>query len=80
MELNRHKIWKPREKKIRRLWSKTQNQKTRLKDPQRVVEKNFSGSTYYTSSSHLDPMIFNCHHIKKNSEWSEMETIEQYKI
>ena len=43
-------------------------------------EKNFSGPTYDTSISHLDPMIFNCHHIIKLSEQNEMETIEQFKI
>jgi len=37
-----------------------------LKDPQRVVEKNFSGPTYDISMSHLDPMIFNYQHIRKN--------------
>ena len=65
MELNRHKIWKPWEEKSHKLWSKTQNQKTRLKAPQRVAKKNFSGPTHDTSISHLDPMIFNCHHIRK---------------
>ena len=72
MELNRHKIWKPWEKKIYRLWSKTQNQKTRLKAPQRVAEKDFSSPTYDTSFSHMDPMIFNCHHIRKifRMKWS----------
>ena len=65
MEFNRHKIWKPWEEKSHRLWSKTQNQKFRLKAPQRVAKKNFSGTTYDTSISHLDPMIFNCHHIRK---------------
>ena len=64
MELNRHKIWNPKKKKVTN-YSKTQNQKTRLRAPQRVVEKNFSGPTYDTSISHLDPMIFNCHHIRK---------------
>ena len=76
MELNPHKVWKPWEEKSHRLWSKTQNQKFRLKAPQRVVKKNFSGPTYDTSISHLDPMIFNYHLIRKFSEWSEMETIE----
>ena len=31
-------------------------------------KKNFSSPTYDTSISHLDPMIFNCHHIRKISE------------
>ena len=62
------------------MWSKTQNQKTRPKDPQRVAKKNFSGPTHDTSISHLDPMIFNCHHIRKIFKMSEMETIELYKI
>ena len=44
---------------------KSQNLKTRLKDPHRVAEKNFLGSTYETSISHLDPMISNYHHIRK---------------
>ena len=65
MELNRHKIWRPWEKESHRLWSKTHNQKTRLKAPQRVAKKNFSGPTYDTCISHLDPMIFNCPHIIK---------------
>ena len=64
MELNRHKIWKPWEEKSHELWSKT-HQKTRLKAPQRVAKKNFSGPTHDTSISHLDPMIFNYHHIRK---------------
>ena len=71
---------KPWEEKSHKLLSKTRNQKSRLKAPQRVAEKKFSGPTYDTSISHLDPMIFNCHHIRKISEWSEMETIELYKI
>ena len=33
MELDRHRIWKPWEEKSHRLWSKTQNQKTKLKAP-----------------------------------------------
>ena len=56
------------------------HKKTRLKAPQRVAGKNFSSPTYDTSISHLDPMIFNYHHIRKLSEQSEMETIEQFKI
>ena len=56
------KTW---EEKSHKLLSKTENQKTRLKAPQRVAEKNFSGPTHDTSISHLDPMIFNCHHIRK---------------
>jgi hypothetical protein len=51
-------------RKFHRLWSKTNNQKTRLKAPQKVVEKNFSSPTYDTSISHLDLMIFSCHHIR----------------
>ena len=43
MELIRHITWKPWEEKNHKLWSNTQNQKTRLKAPKRVVEKNFSG-------------------------------------
>ena len=31
-------------------------------------KKNFSGPTYDTFISHLDPMIFNCHHIRELSE------------
>ena len=30
-----------------------------------MAEKNFLGPTYDTSISHLDSMIFNCHHTKK---------------
>ena len=56
---------KPWEEKSHGLWSKTRNQKTRIKAPERVAEKNFSGPTYDTSISHLDPMISNYHHIKK---------------
>ena len=59
---------KPLEEKSHRLWLKTQNQKTRLKAPQRVAKKNFVGPTYDTSISHMDPIIFNCHHIVKFSE------------
>ena len=33
MELNQHRIWKPWEEKSHRLWSKTHNQKTKLKAP-----------------------------------------------
>ena len=95
MELNRHKIWKPWEEKSHKLWSKTQNQKTRLKAPQRVAEKNFSGPTYDTSISHLDPMIFNCHHIIKKFrmkwngdnwtiqsilDWQMREVLYQFKM
>ena len=80
MELKRDKNMKPWEEKSHELLSKTQNQKTRLKAPQRVAEKNFSGPTYDTSISHLDPMIYNYRHVREFSEWSEMETIVLYKI
>ena len=80
MELNRHKIWNPEKKKGHKLLSKTQNQKTRLKAPQRVAKKNFLGPTYDTSIPHLDPMIYNCRHVRKILEWSEMETIVLYKM
>jgi hypothetical protein len=33
-----------------------------------LAKKNFSGPTYDTSISNLDPMIFNCHHTRKFSE------------
>ena len=49
MKLNQHKIWKAWEEKSQRLWSNTHNQKTSIKDPQRVVEKKFLGPTYDTS-------------------------------
>ena len=65
---------------LRRKKSQTQNQKTRLKAPQRVAEKNFLGPIYDTSISHLDPMIYNCRHVREFSEWSEMETIVLYKM
>ena len=57
---------KPREEKSHKLLSKTQNQKTGLKAPQRVVEKNFSGPTYDTYISHQDPMIYNCQHVRES--------------
>ena len=79
MELNQHKIWNSEEKSHKRL-SKTQNQKTRLKAPQRVAKKNFSGPTYDTSISHLDAMIYNCRHVREFLEWSEMETIVLYNM
>jgi hypothetical protein len=59
---------KPWEEKSHKLLSKTQNQKTRLKAPQRVAEKNFSGPTYDTSISNYDPMIYNYQHVEKFSE------------
>ena len=31
-------------------------------------KKTFSGPTYDTSISHLDPMIYNCQHVRKFSE------------
>ena len=43
-------------KKVTTLWSKTHNQKTRLKAPQRVAEKNLSGPTYDTS--YLSPRSY----------------------
>ena len=72
MELNRHRIWKPWEEKSHTLWSKTQNQKTRLKDPQRVVEKNFSGptyNTYYLSPGSYDLQLSSYQKIVK-IEWN----------
>ena len=36
-------------RKSHRLWSKTWNQKNKLKAPQRVAGKNFSNPTYHTS-------------------------------
>ena len=35
----------------------TPKDQARQKTPQRVAEKKFSGPTYDTSISHLDPMI-----------------------
>ena len=59
---------KPQEEKSHRLWSETLNQKTRLKAPQWVLEKNFSGCMYDTSISHQDPMIYNYQHVRKFTE------------
>ena len=50
---------KPQEEKSHKLWSKTHNQKTNLKDPQRVVKKTSQVPTFGTSVSHRDLTIFN---------------------
>ena len=66
-------------KKITNCGQRQRNIKTRLKAPERMAEKNFSGPTYDTSISHQDLTIFNFRHIRELSEWSEMETIENTK-
>ena len=55
-------------KKVTYCGQRHRTQNIRLNAPQRVAEKNFSGPTHDTSISHLDPMIFNYHRIKKFSE------------
>ena len=64
-------------KKVTDTRRKSQNQKTRLKDPQRVAKKNFSGPTYDTS--YLSPRSYDLQ-LSSYQRIVRMETIEQYKI
>ena len=66
MELNRHKIWNLWEEKSHKQLSKTQNQKTRLKAPQRVVKKKLLRSHIwyiYLSSGSYDLQLSSCQNI-----------------